>query len=247
MTEEEKAKMEKKMETIRNLLRRAESTPFENEANECLRAATKMMTSLAIDEELLWANDPERRSKIEKQEFTIPDKKAGAQHRRIILNQIAQLNNCKMWYKPKLGISYVAGFPKDLLFVDMLYTSIITQMNFKMAMAQAVSTEHHKTFRTNFTIAFCDTICLRLVEFYAKNEAELDTEYSGSQALVLVSRKKQVDKWVEAEIGKLRSAAVSSGGKYSPGARAAGELAGKTTDISAGRQNLSQGRRALNG
>lgn len=243
-TLEYEEKRTKRMETIRNLLRRAENTNSQHEAESCIRKAQEFMILFSVDEEELWQKDPSRKQKIEKQEFNIADKVAGAMQKRIILNTIANLGNCKMWYSPGRHKSYVAGFPSDLLFVDMLYTSIVSQMNFQMAMAQAMSTEHHKTFRTNFLDGFSDRITTRLSEMY--REATIAVSTTGGNELVLRNRKAAVNEWVESEVGKLGAAKSSrSSGRYSYGAQNAGRQAANTTDISGTRRGMTKGAKKL--
>lgn len=243
-TLEYEEKRTKRMETIRNLLRRAEGTNSQHEAEACIRKAQEFMILFSVDEEELWQRDPSRKQKIDKQEFNIADKVAGAMQKRIILNTIANLGNCKMWYTPGRHKSYVAGFPSDLLFVEMMYTSIITQMNFQMAMAQAMSTDHHKTFKTNFLDGFSDRITTRLSEMY--REATTAVTATGSNALVLRDRKAAVNEWVEEEVGNLKAGKASrSSGAYSHSAQSAGRQAANTTDISGTRRGMNKGAKRL--
>lgn len=87
---------EKLANKIRGLLRKAEATQFEEEADAFLRKAQELMMTHGIDEERLWANDPSRRAKVETVKVKVPDNKPGAMEKRIILNKIARLNHCRM-------------------------------------------------------------------------------------------------------------------------------------------------------
>jgi hypothetical protein len=232
---------------IRGLLKKAEATAFEEEADAFLRKAQELMYRHGIDEERLWAADPSRRHKIEVRKIKILDGKAGSMHRRIILSEIARVNHCKMWYSPGSDLSSVAGYPNDLLFVEMLFTSIKTQMSFKEAIALAHSVGvHPKTFRSNFAEAYTGRICDRLAENYRLVTAAVKSESAPGTAIALIDRKTEVDQWVRDKY-KLRAARNNnSSGKYDHSARAAGHAAADSTDISGGRgKNLGAGRKAL--
>ena len=231
---------------IRALLKKAEGTQFEEEANAFLRKAQELMMRHGIDEERLWATDPSRRHKIETIKINIPDNKSGAMSKRLMLSAIAQVNHCNMFYTPGKGESTVAGYPNDLLFVEMLYTSIVKQMSFKEAMALAHSSTHHKTFRANFSEAYAGRISERLFENYRLAKQTISNETPGT-AIALVDRKQEVDDWVRSKYRIKSSSSSGSSGRYDSGARAAGRSAAETTDISGGRGGkLGSGKKALN-
>jgi Protein of unknown function (DUF2786) len=228
---------------IRALLRKAEGSSFEEEADAFMRKAQELMFRHGIDEERLWANDPSRREKIEVAKIKIADNKPGSMHRRIILSQVARVNHSKMWYTPGSDYSSIAGYPNDLLFVEMLFTSIITQMNFKEAMALAHSNGvHPKTFRSNFAAGFADRINERLMENFQAAQAAVKVDEPG-MSIALLDRKKEVDNWVKDKYN-LRAGSAGNQGKYNAGARAAGQSAANSTDISGGRGHLKS-RKAL--
>src|SRR6266576_632804 len=118
---------------IRGLLRKAEGTDNEHEASSFYDKAQQLIMRYAIDEEQMWANDPDKRSKIETLDVVIMDRVTGADGKRTILHACAKANRCQMWYSPGRDRSTIAGYNSDALFVEMLYSSILTQMNFKMA------------------------------------------------------------------------------------------------------------------
>lgn len=232
---------EKIANKIRGLLRQAENTPFEEEADTFLRKAQELMITHSIDEERLWANEPSRRQQIETVVIKIPGNKPGSMQKRIILNQIARLNNCRMWYSG--DHASVAGYSGDLLWVEMLHTSILTQMNFKMAIAQAMSEgANARTFRTNFADAYSSRICSRLKKMYAQASQEVTGE-AGTD-IALRARGEEVEKWVNDRVS-LRNTSYQSSARYDSGARDAGRTAADNTDISGGRGRVGAGRKAL--
>jgi len=231
---------------IRGLLKKAEGSAFEEEADAFLRKAQELMFKHGIDEERLWATDPSRRHKIEIRKVKIPDNKPGSMQKRIMLNSIAKVNHCKMWFNQGKGESSVAGYPNDLIFVELLYTSIVTQMAFKQAMAQAhASNVHHKTFKSNFADAFASRIHERLMENHRRNQVAIQASEPG-MAIAIMDRKTEVDNWVKSKYRLGSARGSSNSGTFNSQAYAAGRQAADTTDISGGRGGkLGSGRKAL--
>lgn len=242
---------EKILNRVRGLLNKAENTPYEEEAATFLKAAQSMIAKYAIDEEALWKNDPSKREQIHTEDITIKDKQAGAHYRRMVLNQIAVNNNCRTWYTPGTDTSTVAGFPSDTIFVVMLYTSVMTHMNFSMAHALAKYTAEGRstrTFRKSFTAGYCDRIVSRLQEIRREQQAYLRQQVNAegtSTDLVLRSRADKVEDWVKENIRLGRSNWRDSG-RFDSQARGAGHMAGNTADLTGGRGGqVSGGKKAL--
>lgn len=242
---------EKILNRVRGLLNKAENTPYEEEAATFLKSAQSLIAKYAIDQEALWKNDPSKREQVHTEDVTIKDKVAGSHYRRMVLHQIAINNNCRTWYTPGADRSTVAGFPSDTLFVVMLYTSIMTQMNFSMAHALARYTAEGRstrTFRKSFTAGYCDRIVSRLQEIRRAQQAELRQQVNAegtSTDLVLRSRAQKVDDWVDANI-HLSAGTWRDSGRHDSQARGAGHMAANTADLSGGRGGqVSGGKRAL--
>ena len=238
-------------EKVRGLLRKAEQTPFEEEAALFFKKAQELVVKYAIDEEALWANDPSRREEIHTETVEIKDKQAGSHYRRMILSQIATNNNCRVWYTPGKDQSTVAGYPSDTVFVIMLYSSVISHMNFSMAKAMARYTAEGRstrTFRKDFTAGYSDRIVDRLVEMRREQLAYLRmqvTDTGKSTDLVLRDRSAKVDDWVNDNF-HLSTGSYRDSGTRDHTARGAGNLAGATADLSGGRgQGVSDGRKAI--
>jgi hypothetical protein len=110
-----------------------------------------------------------------------------------------------------------------------------------MAMAQALFNKnnvvtgdprvHTRTFRNNFWMGFSDTIADRLDEAY--KVANTAVAYTGSQELVLASRKQAVDDWVNQNLRLGRGSGYDSGTR-NMAAQNHGRIAAKTVDISGG-------------
>lgn len=226
---------------VRSLLKKAESTTIEAEANAFIQKAQELIMRHAIDEEALWANDPTKREHITTLDIEIQDRKQGAQEKRKILHSVASANRCRMWYKPGASVSTVAGYDTDLVFVEMLYRSIFVQMNFKMAIAQAVSPHiHAKTFANSFLQGFSRRISERLAATTRKSTATVENEQAGN-SLVLLDRATKVSNWVDERI-KLRTARTTQSSNVDYDAYSHGKRAADETDISGGRGTVTRGK-----
>ena len=238
-------------EKIRGLLRKAEQTPYEEEAALFFKKAQELVVKYAIDEEALWATDPSKREEIHTETVEIKDKQAGSHYRRMILNQIGHNNNCRVWYTPGRDESTIAGYPSDTVFVLMLYSSVINHMNFSMAKAMARHTSEGRstrTFRKDFTAGYSDRIVERLMDMKREQDAYLrqQTTSSGqSTDLVLRDRGAKVSEWVN-ENFRLRTGSYRDSGTRDHTAGGAGYLSGNSADLSGGRgQGVSGGRKAI--
>src|SRR5574339_993610 len=115
---------------VRSLLKKAESTPFEEESAAFFAKAQELVIKYAIDEEALWRNDPSKREEIITADIEIKDRGTGSAMRQM-LYQVATNSRCRMWYRPGGNNSTIAGFSSDVIFTEMLFSSIRKQMNFK--------------------------------------------------------------------------------------------------------------------
>lgn len=222
---------------VRALLHKAESTQYEAEAEVFYEKAQELIMRYAIDEEKMWENDPKKRERIITHDVTIADRVSGAQERRMILHACARANRCRMWYTPRMNQSTIAGFDTDVMFVEMLYSAICTQMNFKMAIGVATNPQiHHKTYKNSFYVGYANRIWDRFNEMTKKNTETIKSE-SESQALVLLDRKAQVDKWVDENMrlnkGQRRTHSNINSTAADHGIKAANEA-----DLSGGRGHL---------
>jgi Protein of unknown function (DUF2786) len=238
-------------EKVRGLLRKAESTPYEEEAQVFFNKAQELIAKYAIDQEALWATDPTKREQIITVDITLKDKMSGAMYRRQVLAQIAINNNCRMWYKPGYDTSVICGYPSDTAFVEMLYASVMSHMNFRMADALARLTAeggNTRTFRRDFTGGYAERVTERLQETRREQLRYLRehrTDTGKTTDLVLRDRAAKVDDWVDTNmnLGVARRTADT----YRDGtARGAGYMSGNSADLTGGKGgSLRTGRKAL--
>lgn len=188
---------------VRMLLAKAESTPFEAEADTFTAGAQSLMARHSIDAALL-AADERRRGAVGGQ--------GGPQGRRIgidtpydgpkavLLDAVATANRCRMVWTRELGFGTVMGFEADLDGVELLFTSLLVQANARL-MAEGKRADHRGRSRTrafcqSFLTAYAHRIGERLREV---TEAEVDaaeaTASTRGQELVpiLAARAERVD------------------------------------------------------
>lgn len=223
---------------VRSLLKKAESTPFEEEAAAFFAKAQELVIKYAIDEEALWKNDPSKREEIIIESIEIKDRGTGEAMRQMLF-QVANNSRCRMWYTSGANKSSICGFSSDVIFAEMLFASIRKQMNFKYAIAVAEGrTSHHITFRNDFVTGFSHRIIERLEEqLRQQNEwlAQERTATGESTALVIRDRRQKVDDWVNERMKFGRARRSSSRGIRDVNAAAKGRVAAESADISGGR------------
>jgi len=227
---------EKLFAKVRAMLRKAESTEFEKEAETFYAKAQELMLTWAIDEEELWASEPDMRPTPRIITFEIPARKTGVMAKRVILAGCARANSCSTWYSG--SVMSVAGYDSDLLFVDMLYTSIVTQMSMALAFGLAKSsTDDPKSYRASFMDGYSSRIYRRLNA--TRKEA---SGTSASMEVALRSRKEIVESFVDQLGLDLQSTSRSSRVGSVEGYRGGQEAASKA-DISGGKGKLTSRRK----
>jgi hypothetical protein len=226
---------EKLFEKVRALLRKAESTEFEAEAEAFFSKAQELMLKWAIDEEELWRSEPDMRPTPKIITFEIPARKTGVMAKRIILQACAQANSCRAWYSG--SVMSVAGYESDLLFVDLLYTSIVSQMSMSLAFGLAKMPSDPKSYRASFMDGYSSRIYRRLSDVRKEASGE-----STSTEIALRSREQIIESFVEQLDLRLRSSSRSSRVGSYEGYRGGQEAASKA-DLSGGRDKLTSRKR----
>lgn len=227
---------------IEALLAQAESTTHEEEAATFMAKAQDLMTRYAIDEAELAAQDPARKTRPTTITIEFGKFGSGIKAKRTLLAGVAEVNRCKVWMHGGRKFMSIAGFEEDVEFVQMLFNSILIQM--ESACKTAVKNEKPEgvngaSFRTSFMYAYAARVITRLRA--AQRTTEADT--APGTALVLRDRKAEVDAYVSETVGPLRKGA---GARHRGNAHGAvsGDAAGRQADVSGGRGTIGQ-RKAL--
>lgn len=181
---------------VRALLAKAESTPYEAEAEALTAKAQELVARHAIDHALLTAghSTADAEAAIGRR-VIIEDPYASP--KSTLLASIADANRCRAVYSPDLGFSTVFGFPGDLRAVELLYTSLLVQSTTAMIAAgahqPAGSSRRSRGFRSSFLSAYAVRIGQRLVEATAATEREARTGVTADALPVLAARREAVD------------------------------------------------------
>lgn len=194
------------LEKIRALLTRAEheATP-EEERSSCLAMASRLMEKHAIDEHQLNLSDPTKATKVISRTYFKDEKgTAYVKAKRELLFSLTAINGLKAISFGPNGRLYteVFGYPSDLDFLDMIYASILIQMNTELARSPNISSRSSKT---SYAHGYVDTVARRL--WTAKHQAN-GANIPG-QAIVLRDRSQLVADALSAAYPKTRKASLT--------------------------------------
>jgi hypothetical protein len=204
----------RKLDRVRALLAKAESTDFPEEAEALTARAQELMARYSIDEALLAAtagalgnnNAAARRLFLDN-----PHESAKA----MLLGVVASANRCRSIWHSDLGLGTILGFPADLVAVDLLFTSLLAQATSAMVRAGARRDAHGRSrtsaFRQSFLTSYAQRVGERLAQAAAAAQRHAADE-TGSQDLlpVLAARSALVDAAVSQMFPELTTHAVGA-------------------------------------
>lgn len=149
--------------TIRTMLAKAESTPFEAEAEACVDAAQRLMTRHSIDAACFSAEQGHRDSPIGARiGVDSPHERAKA----LLVTVVAEANRCRAVWSAHYGFVSVVGFAVDVNLVATLYASLQSQAVAALRRHGGKAAERGETltaeFRSSFMVAFADRVGNRL-------------------------------------------------------------------------------------
>ncbi|HUP87419.1 MAG TPA: DUF2786 domain-containing protein [Acidimicrobiales bacterium] len=171
---------------VRALLAKAESTPFEAEAEACTAKAQELMERYAIDDATIGAGGAKQATPTSMR--TIVE----APHVRpkvILLSAVARNNRCRSVWLDEFGFATVFGTASDLWAVDLLYTSLLVQA----AVAVQREQERSRSFRHAFLLSFAHRIGQRLREATASAMAAAPQASASTFLPVLAAREDAVE------------------------------------------------------
>lgn len=237
-------------EKIAKLLRLAETTENEAEAEAFNQRAQQLMVKYAINERLInMARGQEEKDTVAEERIDYK----GIFHMALfrIGSVIAHNNDCRVLITKYSGESrttlHVIGFTKDIADVKVLDASIQVQASTAMQRWYREQNVQHKTpmekskMRREFLFGFANGLNSKLglarragvkqaTADEAKRTGDTDTAEKSTE-LVLRTKKEHVDEWMDTKYGNsLRSVR----GNYSSGgyaARAAGTTAGRSANV----------------
>lgn len=224
------------VERIKALLSKAEATDNEHEASAFFAKAEELIVKHAVEE---WQLAPEQREQVEVRTINVGNNRPDIALRNII----SERNGVRLILivPRRSGRAHIVGRRSDIEFCEALFASLLLQRERELAKAECPYYDSPRSFNHSFRLAYAVEVCDRMEVW--KKAAE-DSAGPGT-ALVLRDRSKDLDNFVEINIGKTRQ---MSGPRMSSRAGAMhGREAGARADISGGQRNLSHSRPALGG
>lgn len=198
-----------RLQRVRALLAKAESTEFPQEAEALTARAQEMMARHSIDLALL-EQDPEEPEAAAARR--LPVDSPYDEHRAVLLNEVAEANHCRAVWHRELGLSTVMGFPGDVEAVDLLYTSLLVQAESAMRVSGSKRDRSgrgaRKDFRSSFMSAFAVRVGERLAESARAAEEAVTAETGTDLVPVFAAREKAVEAAVDEAFGALTTSRV---------------------------------------
>ncbi|MEX2626990.1 MAG: DUF2786 domain-containing protein [Ilumatobacteraceae bacterium] len=192
------------LERVRALLAKAESTSFPAEAEAFTAKAHELMTRHAIDSAVVegravaagWVTA-----------VRIPVDEPYIDSKSLLLQIVAERNRCRAVFHARYAMSTVIGASRDLLAVELLFTSLLLQGQQALlaegAGVQAGGRERSRGFRSSFLMAFAHRIDERLGAVSADVADDITTASGVDVLPVLADRQQVVDDEVDRLFGEL--------------------------------------------
>lgn len=233
---------------ISALLDKAESTPFEAEADAFLAKAQELMARHAIDEAML-ASARSATDEIDHDGHLIRPPYSSAKAN--LLGAVASANRCRVVVERRpSGRTYctVVGHQTDLANVRMLFTTLSFQAVRFMLDAPVPAHDTPRRFRHAFLLAYAARIGQRLHEAEQLATAEAEADQAGrpsgpSVSVVLASREAQVEHALHEAFPGLRTrrSTASSAAGFASGAAAANRASLDQRPLPGGGRSLPAG------
>ena len=191
---------------VRALLAKAESTTFVEEADALTAKAQELMARHAIDVAMLDSAASVHGAPVARR-VHLDDPYVDA--KSSLLAVVSSENRCQAVFSPGFGFSTLFGFEADLDFVELLFTSLLTQATSSLVASggrvDRAGRSRTRSFRQSFLISFAHRIAERLREATEAATAQATADLGTGFLPVLASRAEQVESLVGATFGKLRS------------------------------------------
>ncbi|MEN8650594.1 DUF2786 domain-containing protein [Streptomyces sp. 21So2-11] len=233
-----------KLETIRALLATAEDsrTP-EAEAELARKRAFEMMAKYGVEQAMLNDSNPSSDAPTDRQ---IVLDNPWAMERVRLINRIATALGCELIHLGRDGSGpsrrvHIFGYASDLQRVELLYTSLLLQMNSGLVTQSVPPGQGARAWRRSWLIGFINRVGDRIAEAErgAREDAkgETTTTTGRSAALVLADRKTVVERNYRQAYPRSRKGGTTTitgngyGAGWAAGSRAdiGGKRIGRTT------------------
>lgn len=207
----------KMLERVRALLAKAESTPYEAEAETFTTAAQKLMARHSIDQALLAATNPLGHGPAPLARRLGVDRPYEAP-KVALLDEVAGANRCRAVWMKNMGFVTVVGYADDVAATETLFTSLLLQatqaMTAQGSRRSAWGQSRTRSFRQSFLLAFASRIGQRLQEATQHEVDAHQAQRCGAEpaggpgtelVAILQARAEEVDKAVDQIFGDLRA------------------------------------------
>ncbi|GFJ92315.1 DUF2786 domain-containing protein [Phytohabitans rumicis] len=184
----------RKLDRVRALLAKAESTSFPEEAEAFTAKAQELMARHSIDYALL---SESRRDEPLGRRLGVDNPYEAP--KALLLDAVASANRCRSVWTQMYGFATVLGFPPDLDAVELLYTSLLVQataaMTYQGSRTDAAGRSRTRSFRQAFLTAYAHRIRQRLADATGAAVAEASSGPGrGELVPLLTAREDAVDK-----------------------------------------------------
>jgi hypothetical protein len=216
---------------VRDLLAKAESTEYPDEAEACTAKAQALMAKYAIDQLAVDAARGRPSGEVLSRRIVLDVPYGSAKF--ILLSAVGHANRSQAIWESRSKTATVFGFEADLDAVELLFTSLLTQAT--TAMLQASTHEDGRSvrsFRHAFFIAYAGRIGVRLDEVARASVQAGAAEHGNDLLPALVRKEEAVAKAVAAEFPRVRSKPVSVSNGWG---LQAGRAAANRADLGGGR------------
>jgi hypothetical protein len=154
---------QRKLDRIRALLAKAESTDFPEEADAFTAKAQELMARHRIDHALLVATTGERDRPVTRRVCIDNPYEAP---KALLLQVVADANSCRSVSMKQFGFTTIVGYPTDLDSTELLFTSLLVQATRAMTQAKPSVDRYGRSttrsFRQSFLAAYASRIGERL-------------------------------------------------------------------------------------
>ncbi|MGA4842096.1 DUF2786 domain-containing protein [Streptomyces sp. G45] len=213
---------------IRALLAKAEATNFAEEAESLTAKAAQLMAKYGIEEAMLNDGRADRDAPTDRK-ITITN--PWAMERVRLINRIAKAMSCELIHLGRNGNGpsrevHVFGYESDIQRAELLYSSLLLQMESSLARQVVPFGESPRAWRRSWLLGYISRVGTRVeeAERRARNDAAHETSAGGrSAALVLADRKALVERNYRSAYPRTRSGRTTMRGSgYGDGWAAGG-------------------------
>ena len=160
---------ERLLTRVRMMLAKAESTPYEAEAEAFTAAAHSLMARHSIDRAVLDATTEDARRSDGPRAVRIPIAAPYAKDKFGLLSAVASANRCRAVWHEHFGFGTVIGHDSELRAVELVFSSLLVQASTAMlAHRPTGSAGDARVFRRSFLSGFAMRIAERLAEATAE-------------------------------------------------------------------------------